>query len=87
MSGVEERKGTAPLSVGPAEHQGRDSPDIPQRPPLHPENLHLVSVQPSGWQDEGKLHTAWNQTGGFKKGVPASASDEPPRKVSNWASE
>lgn len=31
---------------------------FPRDPTLSLENRHLVSVQPSGWQDQGSLHQA-----------------------------
>lgn len=39
----------------------------PERPTLCFENSHLDSIQPSGWQDKEKVHTAWNQTRGLEQ--------------------
>lgn len=80
ISSVEERVGTWSLFDLLSTKAEIDAPDIPPECPiLCLENLHLVSIRPSGQKDKEKLHPAWNRTRGLEKGVTGGASpDESP---------
>ena len=60
-----------PGAVWPLQHQGRH---FPEGSILCPENLHLVSIQPSGQQGKEKLQAGWTQARRLGEGVTGGAS-------------